>query len=296
MRNVKFAYIALFLSSFIWGIASPVIKITLNYISPVQFLFFRFLLASIIMLIPVILKLKSVNLSKNDLLLYLFLGFLSSPLNLILIFWGINRTTAIDASLISVTKPIIVIIGSILFLKEKVTKIEFLGIFIAVFGTILTIIQPLINSSFDFLKNIQGNLLVLAGTIVWAAFTLITKKVNKKIDSLLLVGISFLVGLVVITPMSIFENGFHLDTLFSINPKAIPGIIFMSIFSSVAAYWAYTYGLKKIEASKATVFTYLQPLFGIPVSIVFLKESLTLSIIIGALLIITGVFISERFN
>ena len=67
----------------------------------------------------------------------------------------------------------------------------------------------------------------------------------------------------------------------------------MAVFSSVVAYSAYTYGLKKIEASETSVFTYLQPLFAIPIAVIFLGEKLTIYLIIGAILITLGVFVCE---
>lgn len=303
-RERRLAYIALFVSAVIWGIAPPVIKATLKYLTPVSFLFYRFLLALVIIFPFSIKKIINTKVTKKELLLYLSLGFLCTPLNLLFLFWGINKTTAIDASLISITPPIFVILGGVLFLNETVSKKELSGIILAVAGTLVTIVQPLLEQGVNPSKNIEGNLLVFAGALVWVLFTLLTKKHHQdKLDSLLLVGTSFLVGLIIVFPMFLYERLTLINSLkstfqpsipfFLVNPKAVGGIAFMAVFSSIIAYWAYIFGLTKIEASEATVFTYLEPLFAVPIAIIFLKESLTIPFMIGAVLITTGVFICE---
>lgn len=288
----KKAYLALLIASIIWGLAPPVIKYTLQFISPVAFLFYRFLFASILVVIPLVLRWRKIKPSKKELLLYLFLGVLCSPLNLLLLFWGIARTTAIDASLISIISPILIVLGGSLFLKEKVTKIERIGIAITVIGAILTIIQPFLETK-AVGGNFSGNFLVFLGTLVWVVFTLLAKK-YRQLDPFLLTAISFLVGFFVLLPFARLSAGqaFSFPTT-----NAMLGVLFMAIFSSVVAYLAYSYGLAKIEASEATIFTYIQPLFAVPLAVIFLHEKLTLPFIIGALFITIGVFICEyRFK
>ncbi|MGB9637486.1 MAG: DMT family transporter, partial [Microgenomates group bacterium] len=194
------AYFALITSALIWGIAPPVIKYTLRFISPVSFLFYRFAVASLIVAIPIILRIKKIKPTKKEWLLYLFLGFLCTPLNLILLFLGIEKTTAIDASLISIISPILVVIGGALFLKEEITKTERIGVFITVIGAFFTVLQPLFEANSHVGLNIEGNLLVLAGTLVWVAFTLLIKKF-RHLDPFILSSFSFLVGLVFLSPL-----------------------------------------------------------------------------------------------
>lgn len=286
----KTAFLALLAASIIWGIAPPVIKYTLGYISPFSFLFYRFLLSFAIVIVPFALRLNKIRPKIQDWRTYFLLGVLCAPLNLGFLFLGIQRTTAIDASLISIISPILIILGGAFFLKEQISQNEKIGILLALLGTVLTIIQPLLETKNSTrLNNIEGNFLVLLGTFAWVAFTLLAKK-NKRLDPFLLTGFSFLIGLVFTFPVFILEKT-------TLNVIALPGIIFMAVFSSVLAYFFYVFGLSKIEASEATVFTYLQPLFAVPISVIFLKEVLTLPFIFGAIFITLGVFICEfRFS
>ena len=284
-KERKYACLALLATSLIWGIAPPVVKYTLSFISPFSFLFYRFLIAMIIVFIPFVLRLKKIKPDLSDLPIYLFLGFLCAPLNLGLLFLGIQKTTAIDASLISVISPILIILGGAFFLKEQITKKEKIGICLALLGTVLIILQPFLETKPSANLNLEGNFLIFLGALVWVVFTLLTKK-NQKIDPFLLTCFSYLIGIVFIFPLFIVEKS-------SINPMAIPGIIYMALFSSVFAYFFYVFGLRKMEASEATVFTYLQPVFAVPISIFLLKEKLTPFLIIGAFLIVSGLVFCE---
>lgn len=299
-KSRKLAYLALLVTSVIWGFAPPVIKYSLNFISPVVFLFYRFLFTSMIFIIPLIVRLIKLKPSLKELFDYLWIGFIGTPLSLYLLFVGIQKTSAIEASLISIISPILVVIGGVLFLKEKVTKMEQLGIILALAGTIMALVQPIFESGGAIGKNISGNLLVLLGTITWAGFTLLTKKQNKKLDSFTLSSSSFILGLILITPLIFFEGNLNFASQFSYfsnNLSVFLGIVGMVVFGSVIAYTTYIYGVSKIEASEATIFTYLQPVFAIPFSMIFLKETVSLYFWVGAFFIMAGVFICEyRYN
>lgn len=287
-KSRKFAYIALFLTSLLWGLAPPVIKYSLKFVTPVSFLFYRFTLACLIFAVPLIYKTIKTKPSVYEVGQYLLLGFLSTPLNLLLYFWGIDKTSAINASILAILSPIMIILGGVFFLREKVTKKESIGIIIAVIGTIILILAPYFGQKISFLSNLTGALLIIAGDIVWAVFTLLAKRIkNQRLDPFIISAFSFVVGWFVLLPLFLTEKANGFDT------RALPGIIYMAVFSSVIAYSAYTYGLKKIEASEASVFTYLQPLFAIPAAVIFLGEKLTIYLVVGAILITLGVFVCE---
>ena len=295
-RNRKLAYIALITTSLIWGFAPPIIKYTLSFVSPIVFLYFRFLFASLFFIIPLVLRLKRLKPKKKEIFQYLFLGFLGTPLSLLLLFLGLQKTTAIDSSIIGILTPILVIMGGTLFLKETVTLREKLGISLAVAGTVITIVQPILESGVTLMKNVQGNILVLVGTVVWASFTLLSKKQCRHLDPFTLSSSSFVLGFLLFTPLVFFEPNsaqvFNFKFLIQ-NTSALWGILYMAILGSVIAYSTYVYGVSKIEASEATVFAYLQPLFAIPTSVIFLKEEITTAFFLGAILIVSGVLICE---
>lgn len=201
-------------------------------------------------------------------------------------------TSSIDAAILVATGPITTIIGGAIFLKEKITQREKTGILICSIGTALIVLEPLINGNSHHNGSILGNLLILFSNIVWTSFLLLDKKYKAEPSQIslisYLVSIPFFAFIVLLEPIptdNIINNIFA--------GPGTAGIIYMAIFGSVIAFWAYSAGQKLIEASEAAVFTYLQPLFALPLSLFWLKESITLPFIIGCLIAASGVFISE---
>jgi len=288
------AYIILTIVSLLWGIASPVIKYTLNFLPPYSFLFWRFLITSLIFLPLFIYSLKKQPIKIKDLPWLIFLGFLSTPLNLILLFVGYKKTTSMDGVLISSTAPIFITIGGALFLKEKVSRIEKIGLIIAVIGSLITLSQPIFEGSL-FKGSLTGNLLVFASVFAWAAYTLFAKVKSLKYHPIIPTAIGFFVGLITVIPFVLLSEGFlpNYQLLITNYSNALPGVLYMCFFSSLIAYTLYRYGLSLIEASEATLFAYLQPVFAAPFALLWLGERISFPFLLGAFFILIGVLVNE---
>jgi drug/metabolite transporter (DMT)-like permease len=155
--------------------------------------------------------------------------------------------------------------------------------------------QPLLEGSAFAQKNLLGNLLIVLSNIVWTAYIIASKKEFKKHSPFVITAVSFLTGLVVIFPLALLENGsqiFNFSFLI-FNSNALWGVLYMAIFSSVIAYFAFELGLKSIEASEASLFAYLQPIFAAPAAVFWLGERITTPFLLGAGIIALGVFLTE---
>jgi len=297
MNNHLKAYFFLLLTSLIWGIAGPIIKYTLQFIKPFSFLFWRLLITSLIYL-PIFIiykRRKNIRLKSAKIKKLIGLGFLGTTLCLVFLFVGLRYTTAIDSSLIGSIAPIVVIIGGAIFLKEEVTLQEKIGAVIAFLGSIITIIQPLFEKKFLAKENIYGNILIFISTLTWAIYCLLMRQSEKrdKTDPFILTSIGFFTGFITIIPFFIWESSTINHQSLAISPLALPGILYMSIFSSLIAYFTYNLGYSLIEASEATLFDYLKPIFAAPLAIIWLGEKITPFFLSGAFFIFLGVFLTE---
>jgi drug/metabolite transporter (DMT)-like permease len=295
------AYLLLTFTAIIWGIAGPVIKGTLAYLPPFTFLFWRFLIASLILLPLLIWRAKKENETLKTLLPIIPLGFLGVPLCLALIYLGFERTTALDGTIIAALAPIFIVISGVLFLREKVTRLETLGLLIAIAGTTMIIIQPLLEGGLPAQagalasRNILGNLFIMIQNLVWTAYVILSKKEFRKHSPLIITAVSFITGLVIILPFALLESNFQITNFQPLitNHSALLGVLYMALLSSVVAYFTFESGLKLIEASEATIFSYLQPIFAAPVAILWLGEKITPTFLLGAIIIALGVFLTE---
>lgn len=297
MKSRRSAYIALLIATAIWGFAGPVIKFTLGFVPPFTFLFYRFLLSSLVILLPFVWHLRKHPIRIKDLPKLTFLAILATTINLGLIFLGFDKTSALDGTLINSLTPIFIVIGGVLFLKEKVTKLERVGLAIAMTGTTVTILQPLLEEAAFARQNLIGNLLILVAGIEWAAYTLIAKEDLRKHTPFLHTAWSSFVALATFLPLALLENPNVLAPtqvrLVLTNSSALLGIGFMAIFSYLVAYYTHYVGLRTIEASETALFAYLQPLFAAPLAIFWLGEPITFPFLVGAILIALGVFLTE---
>lgn len=297
----KRAYIELLIVAAIWGCASPIIKYTLGGFSPAIFLTYRFFISTIIAIITFLLIKVKVPKSPKVWVIVLLNGFLLSTVSLGLLFLGTNETTSIDSNLISSMSPIVIAAAGVIFLKERVTKRESIGILIALTGTVFTIIGPTINFG-GSLGNLQGNLLVFASIIVGAITAILAKIVLRdEVDALFATNISFIVGLITILPFSIREI---LKSNFSVY-TAVPfnfhlGVIYMAILSGSLAYYLWHKAEKTIEVGEVNLIGYLYPIFGAPLSVLWLHEKIDSKFIIGCIIIAFGVVLAEykkrRYN
>jgi len=285
-NNRTLAYAILLLNTALWGFSAPIIKYSFQFTSPSLFLFYRYLIAAILFL-PVFLLYRSQKYHHIDHPKTLVIALLGTPLCLLPLFYGLNQTSAIEASILESSSPIFTIIMAILFLGERLKPRETKGLLIALIGTAVIAFEPLITGYNHVQLSLQGNLLIILSNIIWTSFLLLSKKF--KTDPVYLSFYSFVVS---IPFFFLIHSSQHLS--FALNTEALPGILYMAVGGSIIAFWAYQEGQRRIEASEAAIFTYLKPAFAIPLSILWLKEAFSPVAIVATLLIVIGVFISEK--
>ncbi|KKR11962.1 MAG: hypothetical protein UT39_C0001G0017 [Candidatus Woesebacteria bacterium GW2011_GWA1_39_21] len=291
------SYTLLLVVAAIWGIAGPVIKYTLPNFPPMVFLTYRFFISTLLML-PIVWVFKPKFLySKREIVMLTAAGLLGSTLNLGLLFLGIEKTTVLDAIIIGNTAPIFVVIGGMYFLKEKISKKELAGIIVTFFGTLIIVVQPLFEGNLFNSQAIVGNLLIVAANIAWVFYVIITKtELKHRVDNLTMTTFTFLIGFLTSLPFALLQTKGAVNLLLMVSAAPLLshlGVWYMAVLSGSLAYFLYQEGQRKIEASEATLFGYLSPLFAAPLAIFWLKETLSVPFIIGTAVVTIGVFIAE---
>ncbi|HLD24322.1 MAG TPA: DMT family transporter [Patescibacteria group bacterium] len=292
------AYLYLLLVSIIWGAASPVVKHTLQWFDPWLFLTYRFAISTIIA-IPY-LTLTGVTLPKkasHQWLLFLT-GLVSAPISLFLFFAALDKTTALSGSLITAAGPLFLILGGVLFFRDRVTKYEKIGIGVALFGTLLTVIGPLIlNGHSDTLGRLEGNTLMLIAVITDIIGALLSKEAVKKgVNAALVAQSQFVLGFVLFIPLLLMRTDLPMIwAMVTTAPlEAHLGVLFMAIVSGTFAYTIRNIAVKSIEVSESALYSYLQPLWAAVLAVLWLRETITPSYIVGGAIIAIGVVIAEQ--
>ena len=294
------SYTFMIINTIVWGAALILVKPAFEFTTPFRFLLYRYVIASILSLPLLIHYLPKIKNLKKTLAKISLIEILGGTLALSLLYSGLSMTSAIEASLITTTTPIFVSILAVMILKEKEEKHEVVGLSIAFIGTLLLTLLPVFNG-YSQLNSISltGNLLVIGQNIVTALYFVLTKKYYQEMPKLFVVTISFYICLITFAPLSAFEAG-GISQLIAAIGQDLQHISvwvasgYMAIFGSIIGFTTYLKGQEGIEASEATLFTYLQPLIYIPMGIWMLNENVS-SIQIGSLLIILlGVIVAEK--
>lgn len=294
------AYLALFTMAVIWGAALPIVKPSLSLVSPYQFLYFRYLIAAPLTLPILIYYLLKLKLNRHTLLKIFALEFLGTALLLPILYEGLKLTSAIEASFLGATGPIFVVLGGIIFLKEKEEQHEWTGMIISFLGTVILILEPLITgknltAAFSF----TGNLLIIAYNLIYTIYVLLAKKLYQPIPKLFVTSFSYSIALI---SFFIFLSLSHQSTsinLLRLAPVALASG-YMAIFGSIIALTLFLFGQNLIEASEASLFTYIQGIVAIPVAWLFLNEIVSPIMILAIIIVALGVHLAEfrpkRYN
>lgn len=292
------AYILLLIVTAIWGLASPIIKYTLGELDPVTFLTYRFGISSFVALITFLILGFHFPKDSNTLRRLFLYGFLTSTVALGFLFFGLKNTTVLDASLITLINPLVITIAGVWFLKEHVTKKEKLGLGIALLGTLLTVIEPIIQNHGGAIR-LSGNILIVGYLLTtgWSA-VLVKRLLRADVSPIVMVNTSFVIGFLSLLPVAIFK--FDFEAISSLALSYHLGVFYMALISGSLAYYLSTKAQKTIEIGEASIFAYLYPLFSTPLAVFWLGEKITPMFGVGAAIITVGVVIAEmkskRYN
>ena len=264
----------------------------LTNIPPLSLVFYRWLLVWLILLpftFKEILKFKDTIL-KNLPLLF-FLGFTSVGLFNSFTYLSLIHTQVINATLFNTAIPAVIILLCFLFKIEKTNKFQILGLIISVIG-ILSIITKLDIKILLSLSFNKGDIIMIGGVITWGVYSTLLKKKKFTLPLLTLVHVICTFGLICVFPQFLYEFSQGQFIKFDINLGYL--LIFLAIFPSIGSYYCWAGAVSIIGANRAGIFLSLIPLFSTIMAITIFNEQFQFFHLIGAVLIILGLFLSNK--
>ncbi len=285
-------YAKLLCVALLWGGTFVAGRTVAQNVGPASAAFLRFAVASFF-LIFVTKKLEGgiSPLKKHQIVPVLLLGMTGVFAYNIFFLSGLKTIEAGRASLIIATNPIFIALFAYSFFKERLTGINTAGILLCASGAIIVISKgnPLI-----LLKGgLGGGELYILGCVVsWVLYSLIGKRAMHDMSPLSAVTYSCLIGGFLLFPPAVFEgilidfSGYRGEDWFS--------IVYLGFFGTALGFTWYYEGIKKLGASKAAVFINFVPISAVILSCLILKEKLDASLIIGAAMVISGAYLTNR--
>ncbi len=288
------AYLYLILVAAIWGAAGPVIKFTLSGIDPFPFLSYRFIIAAIFSIVYFLIKGVKIPKIRQNLRYVIAYGLLAVPIALGALFTGLDKSTVLDLTLISILGPLVVTAGGALFFHDHITSREKIGITIVLIGALINALAPFFQKVAD--ARLTGNFFLLIFLLADTSAVLVAKhSVRHKIRSVTLTNMAFIIGAITLVPITLATHGATnvISSIITLPFKYHLGVWYMALISGTLAYFLYVRAHRSIEVSEATLFNYLQPLFSVPLAIFWLGEKITPTFVVGAAVITTGLIIAE---
>lgn len=283
------AHIALFLVSLIYAANYTIAKEVMpTYLTPEVLVFARILTGTIVFWL--ITSFKTEKVEKSDLGRLALCGLTGAALNMLVFFKGLNLTTPINASLILLLVPIIVLTFSAIFLKEPITRIKIIGIVLGIIGAIFLVVNGRavqLNSD-----GFIGDLLVCVNSTSYAIYLVLVKKLMRKYTTLTVLKWVFGFGLIFVFPFTITD--FLTANWFDIPISIWVAIAFILIAVTVLTYLFNGYALKFVNASVVSIYIYLQPLLASIIALSFGKDSLNFTKIVAYILIFSGVLMVSQ--
>tara|TARA_B100000900_G_scaffold282355_1_gene241642 strand:- start:24 stop:917 length:894 start_codon:yes stop_codon:yes gene_type:complete len=292
MLNIK-AYIMLICATLFWAGNFMVGKFAFfANIPPMSLVFFRWSLVWLILL-PFTYKeiIRSKEIILDNLPLLFFLSLTSVGLFNSFTYLSLIHTQVINASLFNTAIPAIIILLCFLFKIERTNKYQILGLIISTLG-ILSIITKLNLEIILSLNFNKGDLIMIGGVISWGLYSSFLKRKKFILPLLTLVHILCTFGLIFIFPQFMYE--FSQGQKIDLNEDLIYILIFLALFPSIGSYYCWAGAVSIIGANRAGIFLSLIPLFSTIMAIYFYNEQFQFFHSIGAILIIIGLFLSNK--
>ncbi len=287
-RN-KAGHLCALLTIIIWGTTFISTKILLVDFQPVEILFFRFVMGLLALLTIYPHRLKTTT--KRQELTFALAGLCGICLYYLLENIALTYTMASNVGVIISVAPFFTAIMSHLFLKEegKLRANFFIGFVVAMIGIFLI--------SFNGSKlelNPVGDLLALLAAFVWACYSILTKKISSYgYHTILTTRRVFFYGILFMIP-TLFMFDFHLELSRFTNPVYLFNIIFLGLGASALCFVSWNLAVKVLGAVKTSIYIYMVPVITVVTSTLILHEQITALSIIGTLLTLAGLFLSER--
>lgn len=279
-------HLALLFVSAVFGVNSVTAKIALREMNPLALVCIRISTAAIILLVLQHIFIKERVRSARDFLQLAFFSVFGIIINQTLFLKGLALTTAINATVLVTTIPVVTIVIAIIMRREKTSFRKIAGSLISFVGVILLLGAERIDLDNQFFV---GNVLVFINAVSFGIYLVIAKDILKRYHPATVTTWTFVFGAIGILPFGVTQ-AIHLPYA-DISVIAWLCVAFLILFSSVIVYYINSWALQRTTSSNVAVYIYVQPIVATTLSTVTLGETLTWTTVFAALLIFAGVFI-----
>lgn len=290
-RTAALAYVLLTLATLFWAGNAIVGRALYAEIPPVTFAFWRWALASMVLLPfswrhlrrdwpqivrawPTMLMLSVLGVSTFNALLY----------------EAAHTTTATSIALIQTAMPATIVVLSLLLFGERVSLRAGVGVALSIAGALVVVAHGSL-AVLAHLHFLPGDLLMLLAVLFYALYSVLLRK-RPAIHALSFLNVTFVVGALALLPLYLWE--YSVRGAPSMRAEVMAAFAYVAIFPSILAYLFWNHGVAAIGANRTGLFMCLVPVFASALAILLLGETLHVFHIVGLGLIVGGFLLFNR--
>lgn len=283
VRTRRLAYAAIATAAVLWGASFLLGKLALAEVPPSYLILYRFVLASAVML-PFV-RWSRLAWSRPTVWLVLACALVAGPLMFLVQFEGLSRTTASSAALLVAAAPPMLALAAAFFDGERPTRLAWTAIGLATVGAVLLVGRPGPG------RTLLGDALVFVSMIAAVGWTLLARRLSRRIGALAATALQFAAGAVILVPIAWALEG--------PPPLALTGgtwasVLALGLACTAVTFGLWNWGLLHVEAARGGVLGNLEPLIGAVLGVVFLGDVLgPFSLAGGALLLAAAVLVTR---
>jgi drug/metabolite transporter (DMT)-like permease len=274
----------------VWGSSFLWIKLALREVSPFTLVGYRLLFGLVGMALVIAVARPRFPKNKRVWLILAVLGLTNTAIPFVLISWGEQSIDSAMASILNSTVPLFtLVIAHFALADERITWKRSLGLLIGLGG-----VRILVGGDLDLGNmggRVSGQVAVLAAAVFYAGSAVLARRELKDVDSIMQATVPLISGDVAIwAAAAALETPIVLPQL----PLTWAALIWLGLLGSCLAYLLYFYLLKTIGATRSTMVTYVFPVVGVVLGVMFLQEQLSWRLLAGGGLVLAGIVIVNR--
>lgn len=292
MKATTKAHLALLGTNIFFAINFTAIKYLVNegFIQPFALNLVRAGISSILLWLLFFIRPTKVRIQKKDIGRFVLCALMGITINQLLFVKGLSLTYSIHASLLMLATPIFITVLAAWLLKEKLTTFKLTGLVLGIGGAVILI--SFRGNSGNANDVLLGDLLVTLNAIAYAYYFILVKPLMKTYNPVAIIRIIFTIGFFMMLPFCWKEFKQTDFTAYSTTAwLCLTVIVFCGTF---LAYLFNVYGIKILGASVAGTYIYSQIVFASLIAMIFLNETFTVSKLLAAACIFTGVYLTNK--
>lgn len=277
------------LSMLFWSLTYIWYKIVFVELNPITVMTFRLGISAISLVVFSMLIKKFQIPSKSDFYWFIILSIFQPFLYFLAESYGVSLVSSTVSAVIISTIPVFTPVVAYLFLNDKISKINGVGIFVSFIGVLIVVL----GKDLQFNGSIKGILLLFGAVFSALGYSVVIVKLTNKYNSFTIISWQNIFGTLMFLPL-FFIFDFNNLQVSNFTQSVVINMLYLSLLGSSVAYIFFTYSIKNIGITRANLFTNLIPPFTAVFAFFILKEELSLFKIGGILVVVAGLFLGQK--